>query len=72
MVAGGGVICHHPWQTVTSQQRHQYNALLKQGKKYEDAEELEDAGRCYMKALKICDEDVALQRKLAWLMAAIM
>jgi hypothetical protein len=56
-----------PLRYLDSHARHEYDALIAQGKRCEQRRQLEDAARSYCAALELCDEDPVLHGKLSWL-----
>ena len=62
---------HHPHCFLSEDNVDEYNDHLILGRDHESAEDFVSAAVAYEKALKLCDEVVALHGKLAWLLQKI-
>jgi hypothetical protein len=54
----------HPFRSLIPADRQRYIDLLSSAKSYERDERFEEAAEHYLGALKLCDEDVLLHKKL--------
>jgi hypothetical protein len=60
-------LCEKPISILSLESIEDYNQNVNFASKFEHKKEYESAALHYVKAIQICDEDISLHGKLAWL-----